>query len=123
LSPVSPIAKDRTSSPALAVVQTGYGDGREMSPSAQTSARAQIAEASSLEQPAAQAIAAIPEGDLVQRQLIVVRNVVAPDEYAALVKLAYAPSEDMLGLVFLEGPSWRRASPLLFLLLLTDGVR
>jgi hypothetical protein len=105
LSPVSPIAKDRTSSPALAVVQTGYGDGREMSPSAQTSARAQIAEASSLEQPAAQAIAAIPEGDLVRRQLIVVRNVVAPDEYAALVKLAYAPSEDMLGLVFLEGPS------------------
>ena len=38
---------------------------------------------------------------LVRRQLIVQRNVVAPDEYAALEALAYAPIEDTRGLVFL----------------------
>ncbi|MBC7636831.1 MAG: DUF3857 domain-containing protein [Acetobacteraceae bacterium] len=37
----------------------------------------------------------------VQRQLIVRRNVVAPDEYPALEALAYAPLEDTRGLVFL----------------------
>ena len=41
---------------------------------------------------------------LVQRQLLVERNVVAPDEYAALEALAYAPILDTRGLVFLEQP-------------------
>ncbi len=41
---------------------------------------------------------------LVRRQLIVVLNVVAPDQFSDLEALAYAPIEDTRGLVFLEQP-------------------